>query len=102
MIVYEPHQYFRVARVDRSGPKPGIIKGSVRTVNETLGFFQCKFSKAISNWNIGSDNERALIDRNKDLREQFSELTEEIATYCELECRHLAMLMTDFREVSAH
>jgi hypothetical protein len=98
-ICYQPHQYFRVARVDRSGPKPSIVKGSVRTVNETLGFFQCKFSKAMRNWNIGSDDERALIDKNKDLREQFSELTEEIAAYCELECRLLAMLMTDFREV---
>jgi hypothetical protein len=45
-IIYQQGQYLRVARVDRSGPKPAIVKGSCRTVNETLGFFQCSFVKA--------------------------------------------------------
>jgi hypothetical protein len=45
-IIYQQGQYLRVARVDRSGPKPAIVKGSSRTVNETLGFFQCSFVKA--------------------------------------------------------
>jgi hypothetical protein len=53
-IVYQQGQYLRVARVDRSGPKPAIVKGSCRTVNETLGFFQCSFVKAITDWNIGT------------------------------------------------
>ena len=44
-IVYQQGQYLRVARVDRSGPKPAIVKGSCRTVNETLGFFQCSSSR---------------------------------------------------------
>ena len=54
-IVYQQGQYFRVARIDRSGPKPAIVKGSCRTVNETLGFFQCSFVKAISDWKIGTE-----------------------------------------------
>jgi hypothetical protein len=47
-IIYQQGQYFRVARVDRNSPKPRVIKGSCRTVYETLGFFQCSFVKAIN------------------------------------------------------
>jgi hypothetical protein len=98
-IIYQQGQYFRVARVDRSGPKPAIVKGSCRTVNETLGFFQCSFVKAISDWKIGSDEDRVAIAENKARRDEFSQLTDEIINYCKLECRYLAMLMTEFREV---
>ena len=98
-ITYQQGQYFRVARLDRRGPKPAVIKGSTRTVYDAFGFFQCSFVKAINDWKIGSDAERAIIDKNKKLRNEFSELTEEIIDYCELECRLLAMLMTALREV---
>jgi DNA polymerase type B, organellar and viral len=100
-IIYQQGQYFRVARVDRSGQKPAVIKGSSRTVNETLGFFQCTFVKAIGNWGIGSEQERLVIAENKGRRDEFSKLTKEIIEYCKLECRHLAMLMAEFREVCA-
>ena len=70
-------------------------------MNETLGFFQCRFVKAISDWNIGTDEERSVIAENKTRRDEFSQLTDEIIKYCKLECRYLAMLMTEFREVCA-
>jgi hypothetical protein len=98
-IIYQQGQYFRVARVDRSGTKPAIKKGSSRTVHENLGFFQCAFVKAIKDWNIGDEEERVIIAENKSQREEFSQLTEGIVQYCKLECRYLAMLMTEFREV---
>jgi hypothetical protein len=98
-IAYQQGQYLRVARIDRSNGKPIIIKGSCRTIYETLGFFQCAFIKTIRDWNIGSDDERAVIAENKMLRNEFSKLTAEIIEYCKLECRHLAMLMMEFREV---
>jgi len=99
-ITYQPGQYLRVARVDRRDPKKlSVIKGTSRTVYETLGFFQCPFVKAIGNWNIGSEEERAVIAENKGRRGEFSELTEQIISYCKLECRHLAILMTEFRDV---
>ena len=98
-ITYQQGQYFRVARVDRSGPRPPVIKGSSRTVYETFGFFQCAFVKAIDDWKIGSDEERAIIAENKMPRHEFSKLTDGIIGYCKLECRYLAMLMTEFREV---
>jgi hypothetical protein len=97
--VHQQGQYLRVARVDRSGPKPAIVKGSCRTVNETLGFFQCSFVKAITDWKIGTDEERSVIAENKTRRDEFSQLSDEIIKYCKLECRYLAMLMTDFRDV---
>jgi hypothetical protein len=84
-IIYQQGQYFRVARIDRSGPKPIVIKGSCRTVYETLGFFQCTFVKAIDDWKIGSDRERGIIAANKAHRDAFSQLTEEMIEYCKLE-----------------
>jgi len=98
-IIYQQGQYLRVARVDRSAPKPTVIKGSSRTVYETLGFFQTPFVKAIENWAIGSDQERVIIAENKARRVEFSELTKGIIEYCKLECRCLALLMTEFRKV---
>jgi hypothetical protein len=98
-ITYQQGQYFRVGRVDRSGPKPKTAKGSCRTVNETLGFFQCSFVKAINDWNIGTEEDRRIIAENKARRDEFSQLTPEIIDYCKLECRYLAMLMTEFRAV---
>jgi hypothetical protein len=99
----EPHrqqgQYIRVARIDRNGPKPTVIKGSCRTIYETIGLFQCAFIKALGNWEIGTEEERAIIAANKIRRDEFLQLTDGMIAYCKLECRHLAMLMTEFREV---
>jgi hypothetical protein len=100
-IIYQQGQYLRVARIDRSGPKPVIMKGSCRTIYETLGFFQCSFVKAITSFEIGSECDRARIAENKMGRDAFSHLTNEIIEYCRLECRYLAMLMTAFREICA-
>src|SRR5204863_1878157 len=62
-------------------------------------FFQSTFLKAITDWNIGNEVERAIIKANKDIRDQFATLTDDMVQYCTLECRYLAMLMTEFREV---
>lgn len=98
-ISYQQGQYLRIARVDRSGPKPEIKKGSSRTIYETIGFFQSAFVNAITDWTIGTEEERDKIAATKSRRNEFSKLTPEIVDYCKLECRYLAMLMTEFREV---
>lgn len=98
-ILYQQGQYLRVARLERSSGKPRVVKGSCRTIYETLGFFQCAFVKAIAMWETGTAEERAIIAENKDKRSEFLELTDEIIRYCTLECRHLAELMEKFREV---
>ncbi len=95
-ITYQPGKYFRVSRIDPVTRKP--IDRSCRTVYEAFGFFQSSFVGAITKWNIGSDEERAMIVENKSRRAEFLELTNEIREYCTLECRHLAMLMEKFRE----
>jgi hypothetical protein len=98
-VIYQQGQYFRVARIDRSGTKPTIIRGSCRTIHEELGFFQCTFVKAVEDWGIGNEQERVIIAANKIQRAEFLQLTDTIIGYCKLECRYLAMLMTEFREV---
>jgi hypothetical protein len=95
-ITYQPGKYFRVSRVDPIIRK--LIAGSTRTVYEVFGFFQCSFVDAITKWNIGTEEERAIIIENKSRRAEFSQLTDEIRKYCTLECRLLSMLMEKFRE----
>lgn len=98
-IIYQQGQYLRVARVDRSGDKPRVFPRSSRTIYETLGFFQSKFATTIKTWETGTADERDIIKKNKDLRPEFDRLDEEMIRYCTLECRHLAELMTKFRDV---
>ena len=95
-ITYQPGKFFRVSRIDPITRK--IINRTCRTVYEAFGFFQCSFVDAITKWNIGSEEERAIIVENKNRRADFSRLTDEIKEYCTLECRLLAMLMEKFRE----
>ena len=76
-IIYQQGQYLRVARIDRSAPKLTVVKGSSRTVYETLGFFQCSFVKAIDKWAIGSERDRTIIAENKAMTVlRFSKLTQ--------------------------
>lgn len=94
-IEYMPRQYFRVCRLDSNHR---VIEGSSVTVNEVGGFFQVPFVKALKNWEIGTPEAIEFIGANKDKREEFETITDEISDYCRLECRYLAELMTKFRE----
>jgi hypothetical protein len=98
-ILYQQGQYIRVARIGRRGPKPAVIKGSCRTIYETLGFFQCAFVKAIDDWKIGNERERAIIAENKTHWDGFVHLNDVIVDYCKLECHYLSMLMEELRDV---
>jgi hypothetical protein len=98
-IIYQQGQYIRVASIDRSGPKPAILRGSCRTIYETRAFFQSTFVKAIDDWGIGDKLGRTVIAENKMQRDEFLTLTDAMIGYCKLECSYLAMLMTEFREV---
>jgi hypothetical protein len=97
-IQYQQGQFLRINRIDRSGSKPKPLKNGSRTIWEVRGFFQCTFLKAITDWNIGTEEERAIVKKNKDLRNKFNKLTPEITEYCKLECRLLATMMEEFRE----
>lgn len=102
-IDYLPKQYLRVFRVrierDEAGNEKRVrIKGSGRTIYETFGFFQKSFLKTITEFEVGSLEQRKMIATNKDKRENFTEITQEVRDYCALECQFLAELMEKLRE----
>jgi hypothetical protein len=97
-ITWQPWQSFSVSRIDRSGEKPVADWKTTRIVYEVYSFFQSKFITAVEDWNIGSEQERAFVAQMKDQRGQFDGLSPEMIDYCKLECRWLALLMSDFRE----
>lgn len=98
-ITWQPWQYFRVSRVDRSTGKAVVDTNTTRTVYDVIGFFQCSFVSALETWNIGSEQERAFVAEMKDKRREFVGLPPETIDYCVLECRNLALLMSEFRKV---
>jgi hypothetical protein len=70
------------------------------TINDTGTFFQTSFIKTLDTWGIGNQNERESIAEGKLLRGEFEHITDEyIDEYNWLECKLLAELMEDFRDV---
>jgi hypothetical protein len=74
------------------------VPGSSRTIFDTFGFFQCSFLKAIETWGVGVEHHSGIAAM-KDARSTFEGITPAIRDYCAIECRLLAELMTQFREV---
>lgn len=104
-IDYLPGQYLSVGRTawrwdaEHNKEIPYTIKGSTRTILETLGFFQGPYVKALEEWDIGSKHVRDKIAGTKKERDQFELMTPELLTYNKQECRWLAQLMERFRQV---
>lgn len=103
-IEYLSKQYFKVARVKISRDAEGkevrkVISGSTRIIYETFGFFQKGFVKVISDFNIGTEEERASVAHSKAQRGGDAwTISDEERAYCALECRMLAELMEQLRE----
>jgi hypothetical protein len=104
-VEYLPKQYLKVRRVKRlRDPVTGHVKrvgvkGSMRIIFETFGFFQKSFLKVIEEFSCGTDAERHLIAKSKQRRgddEWAIDKTER--DYCALECRLLAELMEKLRD----
>lgn len=89
-VEYMPHKYFQVRKI---GAKKWI------TINECGPFFQCSFVKAITDWECGTTEERAMIRVNKLRRSDFETIGPVEIEYNRMECRHLEELMTKFREL---
>lgn len=69
-------------------------------IHDVGSFFQCSFIQALETWNIGTEEERKLIARGKELRSEFDSVEPEfVAEYNALECRLLEALMSAFRGV---
>jgi len=65
---------------------------NVRVVWDIWKFYQCRFTKALEQWNIAND-ERAYIEKLKQQRGYFDQLDfAEVKKYCFTECRYLAEL----------
>jgi hypothetical protein len=83
------------------GTRFTVAKDDVsRTIWDIWKFYQCRFTKALEQWNIGNE-EREYLEKMKMQRGEFDKLTlQEILPYCFTECRHLATLAE--RLVNAH
>ena len=63
------------------------------TVWDVFAFFQGKFTSALKDWEVGTPEMRAEIERMKDQRATFDEMEDvEIEEYCRSECQNLAHL----------
>jgi hypothetical protein len=103
-IEYMPKFYLRVMRVTKElDPETGREKrvgvpGSQRIIYDVFGLFQESFVDALAAFEMGDDEARGLIARNKAKRERFTRITPEIRAYCAAECALLARLMEKFRD----
>lgn len=94
-VDYLPHKELKVRRVlDREGRR--YAHWSV--VNDVGSFFQCSFVAALTQWDIGTPEERAAIAKGKEQRADFAALSDETDMYNALEIRLLERLMSRFRE----
>lgn len=63
---------------------------------DVFKFFQCSFVKALENWKIGTDEQRARILAMKEKRGSFAEeSSDNIRNYCREECWLLAKMMRE-------
>jgi len=96
-IGYIPRKEFKVARSDE------VVRGShgaqFSTVSDSFGFFQGSFVKTLEKWGIGTPEQKEQIQKGKNLRAEFGEMTQEIIDYNKLECFLQAELMEKFRDV---
>jgi hypothetical protein len=67
--------------------------GARRTVWDVFKFFQCSFVKALERWQIGTEQERAFIAKEKARRGSFHGIGRREKRYCQLECRLCAKLV---------
>lgn len=88
---YIPRKEFKV----RTKGKPW------RIISDVGSFFQCSFLKAITDWEIGTPEQRAMIAEGKAGRATFTKLTAETLHYNDLEIELLQTLMNTFRAVCA-
>jgi hypothetical protein len=104
-VDYLPKQYLKVRRVKRiRDPQTGQVrrvgvKGSTRIIYETFGFFQKSFLKVCKEFDVGSADQLATLDKNKSARgDDTWQISDEERAYCALECDLLAELMVKLRE----
>lgn len=94
-IDYVPRKHIRVRR-HGSGNHFTVI-------HDVRGFFQSSFVKALTDFDVGTPEERADIEAMKRKRSDFdTQHAKEIIEYCKHECRLLADLVSKLRDRFAH
>lgn len=73
--------------------------GRWTVVNDVGTFFQCSFVRALTEWDVGTPEQRAQIAEGKEQRASFGSVTEQEREYNALEIGLLQTLVTDFRNV---
>jgi hypothetical protein len=101
-VQYIPRNFLKVCRLQRCFDAKTqrwthrAAPGSIRTIYDTQGFFQCSFVRALELWGIGKAH-LATIAAMKADRATFVGLTDDVRRYCRIECDLLAEMMEAFR-----
>lgn len=93
LVGYMPGKSFRIKR--KIDPTPALV------INDMGPFFQCSFVKALTDWNIGTAEQRAKILEGKSKRSGFAAMTGEDREYNRLEVELFEQLATEFGETCA-
>jgi hypothetical protein len=87
-IYWVPHKFITIKHGTHS-----------RTIYDVFSWFQCSFVKACERWEIGSKEQRQLIQDMKEKRGDFANVDQEtIGRYCWLELELLNKLVDKFRD----
>lgn len=97
-VDYIPRKEFKVRRVLPGKDGKNTYSKWV-SVNDVGSFFQCSFVKALTEWDIGTAEQRDAIADGKDRRADFGQLDADTDEYNALEIDLLQQLMTAFRQV---
>ena len=89
-VDYIPKKICKIVRTKLHPDGPGSI-----TVYDTSSYFQCAFTQALADWEVGTEEERLLIARTKEERQHFVlPVPPGVVEYNLLECDLLSRLIT--------
>lgn len=89
-VDYIAKKICKIVRTKLHPDGPGSI-----TVYDTSSYFQCAFTKALEDWEVGTEEERQLIARTKEERQHFTlPVPPHVIEYNLLECDLLSRLIT--------
>jgi hypothetical protein len=95
-VSYGPYEIDYIPRKEFKVRKAG---GKWIVINDVGPFFQTRFVKALEVWGIGSEEDREIIAKGKDMRGNFDFADiEEVGRYNDAEIRCLEELMEKFRD----
>lgn len=98
-IDYRAGKEFKVRRFLKTGPNNKPMYSHYVTINDVGSFFQCAFIKSLTEWDIGTPEQREMIGDGKAKRGSHISLDADTIKYNALEIDLLEKLMEKFRGV---